>query len=170
MDAISGELLAFQDINTYVQRKIIGSIYPFNNTECEDIGGLAREKAPMIFIDAMPWQYNVILYTNLGGLYNHQGIGAGTTLSGKYVKIKDKCCLDYNEEWDDCINENSKTGDIDLGGETGDHDRDIPDDHNIGDTMAARTCFVEINHLKLITKSWVYYSQLDEQIKLIADG
>lgn len=54
VDAHSGEVLAFQDVNHYIQQQITGGVYPLTNTEiCPNaqICGTLQSGWPMPFAD-----------------------------------------------------------------------------------------------------------------------
>jgi hypothetical protein len=147
VDAHTGTVIAFQDINHYVKKKIVGGVYPLTSTEVcpsPDKCGTMQSGWPMPFADTgLPAPNN---FTNSAGLFNYTSGTVTTTLSGKYVRISDTC---------GAISESSSTGDIDLAGTNGQHDCTVPSGHSAGDTAAARSCFYEVNKLAEMARGWL---------------
>jgi hypothetical protein len=147
VDAHTGTVIAFQDINHYVKKKIVGGVYPLTSTEVcpsPDKCGTMQSGWPMPFADTgLPAPNN---FTNSAGLFEYTGGTVTTTLSGKYVRISDTC---------GAISESSSTGDIDLAGTNGQHDCTVPSGHSAGDTAAARSCFYEVNKLAEMARGWL---------------
>lgn len=151
VDAHSGKVISFVDINKYSQKKIVGSIYPVSNDEC-GIDGSATQ-SPMPYTDTgFPAPDD---YTNMGGIYNHTSGTATTHLDGKYTTISDEC---------GAINESSDTGDIDLGGTNGEHDCTVPAGHSAGDTFASRSGAAELTFINRTAAGWVNYSWLNQKL------
>jgi hypothetical protein len=147
--------------------KIIGSVYPESNNGCSDWGS-ARENTPMIFMDIRPTLFQVIYYSNLGGLfYYSEGKKLSTSLSGKYAKVEDMCCSSSGNEQYCFINEPAIGGVINLGGANGQHDCDISEGHNQGNTMAARTCAYEVSKLNRIAKGWLEYNEWLDNVDVV---
>ncbi len=151
LDAHTGEILSFIDTNKYAQKKIVGSIYPVSNDEC-GVDGTAIE-SPMPYIDTGFASPND--YTNMGGIYNYVSGNAITHLDGKYTTIADECGT---------VNESSMTGDIDLGGTSGEHDCTVPPGHSAGDTFAARSGAAELTFINRTAAGWVNYSWLEQKL------
>ena len=148
VDAHTGEILSFQDLNLYETRKIVGAIYPVSDDECCWNGGCAAPQTPMPFIDTgFPAPDD---YTNLGGFYNYTSGTATTTLSGLYTNITDTCGNPSGS---------SATGDIDLGGANGEHDCTMPAESNT--TFAARSGAAELTFINRVARGWVNYAWLD---------
>ena len=131
VDAHSGELLSFQDLNVYgTDRNVNGGHYPITY---DGIGpeGTMQDNYPMPFADITVGGP----FTDAGG--NFTGVGnATTTLNGDFIRIVDQCPGVFNE---------SSTGDIELGGTDGDVDCDTP---TSGDnTASARSGFYELNRM-----------------------
>jgi trimeric autotransporter adhesin len=135
VDALTGELIAFQDLNSYAARRVVGGVYPVSNDQ-RPPDGIEQAGWPMPF-------------TNVVGTANTFTTGSGqvtvceqgniqTTLNGQFVQIFDNC---------GAINENSAAGDLNLGTSTGD-DCTVPAGHSVGDTHSARTGFYELNRIK----------------------
>jgi hypothetical protein len=147
VDAHTGDVLAFQDTNHYVKKKIVGGVYPLTSTEAcpsADRCGTMQSGWPMPFADTGLAAPNN--FTNSAGLFEYTSGTVRTTLSGKYVKISDAC---------GAISESSSTGDIDLAGTNGQHDCTVPAGHSAGDTAAARSCFYEVNKLAEMARGWL---------------
>ncbi|OGF65024.1 MAG: hypothetical protein A2Y62_14485 [Candidatus Fischerbacteria bacterium RBG_13_37_8] len=152
VEAHSGELLALQDTNYYTTKKITGAIYPYTNDGC-GVEGKAM-MTPMIFADtgfSPPNQH-----TNLGGIYDYIAGWAITNLYGLYSNICDVSANDCTE-YTGCspIYEYSNTGDIDLEGRDGEHDKDYPLGHSEGDTFSTRTVTYELGYLNAIARGWL---------------
>ncbi len=139
VDARSGDVLAFQDTNDYIQRQLTGGVYPVtstgvcpNNATC----GTMQSQWPMPFADtglAAPASF-----TNSAGIYDYAGLAPTTTLTGRFVDVSDSCGL---------LSASSATGDIDLGGTNGQHDCVTPGFGGAGNTPASRSAFYETNKL-----------------------
>ncbi|ADO72976.1 hypothetical protein [Stigmatella aurantiaca] len=146
VDAQSGEVLAMEDDNHYLDSTIKGGVYPTTNIEtCADntVCGTIQPNSPM------PWANTGFAspnnYTDGAGVYNYSSGTVTTTLNGKYVKISDTCGTPSFS---------STTGNIDMGGETGDHDC-VTDGGGTGNTASARSCFYELNKLKEQARGWL---------------
>jgi hypothetical protein len=148
VDAHSRELLAFADRNQYVeQKKITGAVYPVTSTgRCPTPStcGLMESGWPMPFADTGLSSND---FTNGAGVFEWLGGAATTTttLSGKYVVIEDRCGV---------VEENSKVGDLDLGGQDGDHDC-ASAGASKGNTAASRTAFYELNKIAEMARGWL---------------
>jgi hypothetical protein len=146
VDAHDGEVLAFQDRNSYARRTITGGVYPLTNTDVcpnPDQCGIMQLDWPMPFADTgFPAPND---FTNSAGLYRYSGGTATTTLSGRYVKITDTCGN---------ISNSSPTGTIKLGGTPGQHDCDSGGG-SPGNTPAARTAFYQINKIAEMARGYL---------------
>jgi len=139
VDAHSGELMSFRDLNDYAEageqnlgtnRNINGGHYPITY---DGIGpeGTMQDNYPMPYADTTVGGP----FTDAGGNFTGSG-SATTTLVGRYIRIDDQCTGTFNE---------SSTGDIELGGTDGDVDCDTP---TSGDnTASARSGFYELNRM-----------------------
>jgi hypothetical protein len=129
VDARTGEILAFQDLNQYT-RKVQGGIYPVSN-DGQAPDGVEQPGFPM------PYAY--MLGTNVTTNSSGMAIGVGsevrTNLSGPYVRMHDECGV---------ANELAMCTDLDLGTSGGD-DCVVPAGHSAGDTHASRSGFYELN-------------------------
>jgi trimeric autotransporter adhesin len=146
VDAHSGELLAFQDVNRYVSKKIDGGVYPITSTEIcpsPEFCGLMQPNTPM------PWANTGLAapndFTNSAGVFNYTSGTVTTTLSGKYVKISDTC---------GAISQ-SGSGDVPLGGINGQHDCSVPAGSSPGNTSSSRSAFYEVNKIAELARGWL---------------
>ncbi len=151
VDAHSGEVLALQDIHSYVQRRITGAIYPETSTEiCPGPSvppgqcGTMQSGWPMPYVDTGFSTPNN--YTNSAGVYDWTSGTATTTLTGKYFDIHDSCGV---------VLARSGTGDIDLGGSNGDHECDAPGINGAGNTAAGRSGYHELNRIAEQARGWL---------------
>ncbi|HEX9637847.1 MAG TPA: Ig-like domain-containing protein [Acidobacteriota bacterium] len=133
VDAASGELLAFTDLNLYYDRKLRGGIYPVSN-DGQPPDGVEQPGYPIPFADAIQ-PFGTSLFSNSSGLVDDVGGLLRTTLSGQYVNINDNCGP---------IDEVLECSDLDLGSGPG-TDCDVPPGHSAGDTHSARSGFYELN-------------------------
>ncbi|MGH9464144.1 MAG: endopeptidase, partial [Thermoanaerobaculia bacterium] len=161
VDAHSGDVLALQDINQYVERAFTGGVYPLTSTGvCPDAQrcGTMQSGWPMPFADTGFAGVN----TNSAGIYNYTSGTATTTLTGPYVDIIDTC---------GAISASSATGDINLGGSNNQHDCTTPGTGGAGNTAASRSAFYEVNKLAELARGWLptntwLQSQLDTNVNI----
>jgi trimeric autotransporter adhesin len=146
VDAHSGEVLAVEDDNHYLDATIKGGIYPSTNTEIcpnNETCGTLQPNTPM------PWANTGFAspnnFTNGAGVYNYTSGTATTTLDGKYVRISDNC---------GAVSFSSATGNINMGGVNGNHDC-TTGGGGAGNTASARSCFYEINKLAEQARGWL---------------
>ena len=146
VDARSGEVIAFQDINRYDQKQVTGGVYPLTNTEiCPDASrcGVMQSGWPMPFADTgLPSPNNV---ANSAGIFDWTAGTVTTTLTGPYVNINDQC---------GATSESSNVGNLNLGGVNGQHDCTSAGS-SPGDTAAARSGFYEVNKLAEQARGWL---------------
>ncbi|HSE39930.1 MAG TPA: endopeptidase, partial [Acidobacteriota bacterium] len=147
VDAHSGEMLAFQDKNQYVNKKITGGVYPITSTgicPSAEFCGVMQSDYPM------PWANTGLAapnnFTNSAGVFNYTSGTVTTTLSGRYVRISDAC---------GAISQSSTTGDILMGGTNNQHDCTVPAGSSAGNTAAARSAFYEINKIAELARGWL---------------
>ncbi len=149
VDAHTGEVLAFQDVNQYAGKQITGGVYPLTNTEnCPNAAtcGAMQSNWPMPFADtglASPNQY-----TNSAGVFDYTSGTVTTTLTGKYVGIADTC---------GAISNSSTVGDLNLGGSNGQHDCDSAGGSS-GNTASSRSAFYEVNKLAEQARGWLPFN------------
>jgi hypothetical protein len=147
VDAHTGETLALEDDNHYLDASINGGIYPSTNTDIcpnNETCGTMQPNSPM------PWANTGLAapnnYADGAGIYNYTGGTATTTLNGKYVRISDNC---------GSISFSSTTGNMSLGGNNGNHDCTIGNGGGAGNTAAARSSFYELNKLAEQARGWL---------------
>src|SRR6185295_7177211 len=146
VDAHSGEVLALQDTNHYVNQSITGGVYPLTDTGiCPSNGtcGIMQTGWPMPFADTGFASPNN--FTNSAGIYNYTSGTATTTLTGQYVDIVDSC---------GAISNSSGTGAINLGGTNNQHDC-TTGGGSAGNTPASRSAFYEVNKLAEMARGWL---------------
>jgi len=146
VDAHSGEVLAFQDINHYVDAQITGGVYPVTSTEiCPTNGtcGVMQSGWPM------PWANTGLAspnnFTDGAGIFNYTSGTVTTTLAGRYVRISDNC---------GAISNSSTSGNLNLGGTNGQHDCTTAGG-SAGNTAASRTAFYELNRIAELARGWL---------------
>jgi hypothetical protein len=146
VDARTGDVLAMQDINHYVERQFTGGVYPLTNTGiCPNAQtcGTMQSNWPMPFADtgfAAPNNF-----TSSAGIFNYSSGTATTTLTGQYVDIVDTC---------GAVSNSSPTGAINLGGANNDHDC-TSGGGSAGNTPASRSAFYEVNKLAEMARGWL---------------
>jgi trimeric autotransporter adhesin len=146
VDAHSGEVLALQDVNHYVNQQITGGVYPLTATGiCPTPGtcGIMQTGWPMPFADTGLASPNN--FTNSAGLFNYTSGTVTTTLTGRYVDIVDTC---------GAVSNSSATGALNLGGANNQHDC-TTGGGSVGNTAAARTAFYEVNKLAEVARGWL---------------
>jgi hypothetical protein len=146
VDAHSGEVLALQDINHYVNQPITGGVYPVTATGiCPTPGtcGIMQSGWPMPFADTGLASPNN--FTNSAGIFNYTSGTATTTLTGRYVDIVDSC---------GAVSSSSATGAINMGGTNNQHDC-TTGGGGAGNTPAPRTAFYEVNKLAEMARGWL---------------
>ena len=147
VDAQTGEIVSFQDINQYASRQVTGGAYPLTSTEiCPDPTqcGILQTNVPMPFANtgfAAPNNF-----TSSAGVYDYTGGTATTTLSGRYIRMVDSC---------GAVSASSTTGAIALGGANGQHDCTTPGSGGAGNTAASRSGFYELNRLVEQARGWL---------------
>jgi hypothetical protein len=146
VDAHDGEVLAFQDINHYINKQVTGGVYPVTSTGiCPTNGtcGTMQSGWPMPFADTGLLSPNN--FTNSAGIFNYTSGTVTTTLTGRYVDIVDTC---------GAVTNSSTTGDILLGGTNNQHDC-TTGGGGAGNTPASRTAFYEVNKLAEQARGWL---------------
>ena len=146
VDAHSGEVIAFQDTNHYIDAGITGGVYPITSTEiCPTNGtcGIMQTGWPMPFADTGFASPNN--FTDSAGLYNYTSGTANTTLTGRYVDINDSC---------GAVSFNSATGNINMGGTNGQHDC-TTGGGGAGNTPSSRSAFYEVNKIAEQARGWL---------------
>jgi len=134
VDAASGEVLSFEDVNDYAQAT--GGIYPNSPTTTPEI------VRPMPFLNLSSGGA-----TNSAGLYTYPGGTVTATLTGTYVRIVDTCGAIS-------LNANTTTGDLAFGTSAG-TDCTTPGVGGVGNTHSARNQFYHVNRIKEVGRGWL---------------
>ena len=150
VDAKTGEVQGFQDLNEYVKRHVTGGVYPVTNTEtCPDNStcGVMQGSTPMPFANTgLPAPND---FTNSAGVFDFTaGSAAATTLNGRFVTI---------HTFNDPLSEAAVGGAISLGGTNGQHDFEASGT-SPGNTPAARTAFYELNKIMEIARGYLPFN------------
>jgi hypothetical protein len=147
VDAHSGEVIALQDLNQYVDKQMTGSVYPLTNTEiCPDpfTCGIMQLNWPMPFANTgLTAPDN---FTNSAGVFEYSSGTVTSTLAGRYVRITDTC---------GAPSLSSPTGDVAFGGVNGQHDCTTPGFGGGGNTAASRSGFYELNRIAEQARGWL---------------
>ncbi|MGY6553784.1 MAG: hypothetical protein ACXIUM_04585 [Wenzhouxiangella sp.] len=141
VDAHTGELLKFQDLNHYAQqRSIRGGKFPVSN-DGRLPDGVERGDMPMPFADIRVDGTLVGFSTSGGVVPAAAGSGAiSTTLTGQFVRINDNC---------GALNQSTAAGDLDLGTGTGSATNcQVEPGSSAGNTRAARTTYYGLNRIQ----------------------
>ncbi|HEY1251062.1 MAG TPA: hypothetical protein VGH97_07705, partial [Thermoanaerobaculia bacterium] len=156
VDAHSGELLSFEDLNQYAQRQIFGGVYPVSNDQRVP-DGVEQTGWPMPYADIHAG--SDVTFTDQGGNIGCIAGSISTSLAGRFLKMSDTC---------GAVNETSASGDMDLGsGPTAAAtDCTVPTGgHSAGDTKSTRTGYFELNQLIQRAKGWLPANTwLDQQL------
>ncbi|HSM14792.1 MAG TPA: fibronectin type III domain-containing protein, partial [Thermoanaerobaculia bacterium] len=130
IDAVSGEVLEFRDVNDY--GSVTGGVYQNDRPAAERV-------LPMPFAD-----YATSTYSNSAGIFS--GTSGTTALNGQYVRISDSC---------GSISKSADgTGAIALGSSSG-TDCTTPGTGGSGNTHSARTQFYNLNRIKEVGRGWL---------------
>lgn len=146
VDAHTGEVIAFQDINQYSSEQIVGGVYPLTNTgvcPTPQTCGTMQSNAPLPFADTAFAAPNN--FTNTAGIFEYTLGTSTTTLSGRYVDIFDNC---------GGVSNSSAVGTIVLGGVNNQHDC-TSGGGSAGNTAASRSAFYEVNKLAEMARGWL---------------
>jgi hypothetical protein len=147
VDAHSGEVIAFEDKNSYANATISGGVYPLTST---GICPNAQQCGTMQSNWPMPWTNTGFAspnnYTNSGGVYTYTSGTATTTNNGRYIRTTDTCGT---------LSASSATGSINLGGTNNQHDCTTPGTGGAGNTPASRSGFYELNKIKEQARGWL---------------
>jgi hypothetical protein len=134
VDAATGEILDFTDINDYVSAQANGGVYLNSPTTGAEV------------VRPMPYA-NISSggFTNSGGVYNNT-TSVTSSLAGQYVKITDTCGT---------ISQASDgSGNIVFGTSTG-TDCTTPGHGGAGNTHASREQFYQVNRIKEVGRGWL---------------
>ncbi|HET9229371.1 MAG TPA: fibronectin type III domain-containing protein [Thermoanaerobaculia bacterium] len=129
VDAVTGEVLEFRDINEYAQ--VTGGV--------KFLG--VPQNRPLPFANVSSGGF-----TNSAGVYTWPGGTVTSTLNGQYVRISDNC---------GSISQSANgSGDILFGGTSG-TDCSTPGSGGAGNTFSARGQFYHVNRAKEIARGWL---------------
>jgi fibronectin type 3 domain-containing protein len=133
VDAATGELLAFEDVNDYAQ--VTGGAYPVSPT-------VGPEQ-----VRAMPYaDLSSGGFANSAGIYSFGGGTVTSLLAGQFVKINDTC---------GAISQASDgSGNIAFSTSAG-TDCTTPGHGGAGNTHASRTQFYQVNRIKEVGRGWL---------------
>ncbi len=139
VDAHSGELLSFQDINHYAQQRTVqGGKFPVSNDGSAP-DGVEQAGFPMPYADIRVGATQVGFATTGGVVPAAAGAGPfSTTLTGQYVRINDNC---------GAVNASTDSGDLDLGTGVGTNCQ-VPPGSSAGNTRSARTTYYGLNRIQ----------------------
>lgn len=141
VDAHSGELLSFEDLNHYAQqRSVRGGKFPVANDGLPP-DGVEQDGFPMPFADIRVGGTQIGFATSGGVVPEAAGSDPiSTTLTGQYVRINDNC---------GAVNESTEDGDLDLGVGTGSATNcQVQPGSSAGNTRSARTAFYGLNRIQ----------------------
>jgi len=139
VDAHSGELLSFEDLNHYAQQRVVqGGKFPISNDQLPPDGS-EQAGFPMPFADIRVGGTQIGFATTGGVVPEAAGTGPiSTTLTGQYVRINDNC---------GAVNQATAGGDLDLGTGTGTNCQVEPGS-SAGNTRSARTAYYGLNRIQ----------------------
>ncbi|HEX4962143.1 MAG TPA: fibronectin type III domain-containing protein [Thermoanaerobaculia bacterium] len=135
IDATTGEVLEFSDVNEYAAAQVSGGTYLNSPTTGSEV------VRPTPFANVSSGGFS-----NSGGVYNFTSGTVTSTLSGQFVKITDTC---------GAISQGSDaSGNIAFGTSTG-TDCTTPGHGGAGNTHASREQFYQVNRIKEVVKGWL---------------
>ena len=140
VDATSGKILEFRDINEYAAAQVTGGA---------KFLGVAQTR-PMPFANVSSGGF-----TNSAGVYNYTSGTVTSTLAGQYVRITDNC---------GAISQSSGTGGNILFGTSAGNNCTTPGSGGAGNTHSARTQFYHVNRAKEIARGWITRTWLTNQL------
>lgn len=144
VDAISGEVLSFQDTVDYLQA--VGAVFPFSN-DGNDAKGSLQGGWPM------PFMMVGSTTTDSGGNYALTG-SQTAKLTGPYVEMRDLCGTGYTSPTTYGIAEITSANGIDWGGMSisSGTDCDTPGFGTAANTHSSRSGFYEVSTCDLFDK------------------
>jgi trimeric autotransporter adhesin len=129
VDAVTGEVLEFRDVNDYAQ--VTGSV--------KFLGTPTNRPMPFANISSGG-------FANSAGIFTFGGSTVTSSLAGQYVRVVDNC---------GAISQSSNaSGDINFGGTTG-TDCTTPGSGGAGNTFSSRGQFYHVNRAKEIARGWL---------------
>jgi len=135
VDASTGELLSFADVNDYATAQVNGGVFPFSPT----VGPEAVRALPFADVSGVG-------FANSGGLYNFPGGTVTSALAGQYVRIADTCgAISLAADG---------SGAIAFGTSAG-TDCTTPGLGGAGNTHSSRTQFYHVNRIKEVGRGWL---------------
>jgi hypothetical protein len=146
VDAGTGEVVSFQDVNDYTTEQIRGGVYPLTSTEIcptPQTCGTMQSGWPMPFADTGLASPNN--FTNSAGNFQWTSGTVTTTLTGRFIDIVDTC---------GAISNSSTTGTLDLGGVNGQHDCTSAGG-SAGNTASSRSSYYELNKIAELARGWL---------------
>jgi hypothetical protein len=165
VDARTGEVLAFQDINHYADRQVSGGVYPVTSTGVCSVPnkcGVMQPGWPMPFANTGLAAPNN--FADSGGIFDWTSGTTTTTLSGDFVRVVDTC---------GAISLSSTTGTLAMGGTNGQHDCTTPGIGGAGNTAASRSAFYEVNKIAEMARgylpgnNWLANVQLTANVNIV---
>jgi hypothetical protein len=135
VDATTGEILSFDDVNKYVQAQVSGGVY----LESPATGGEVLR--PFANADVSTGGF-----ANGGGVYSYTSGTVTSTLKGRYVKITDSCGT--------LSQVSDPSGNIAFG-TSGGTDCATPAHGGAGNTHAAREQFYQVDRVKGVVRGWL---------------
>jgi hypothetical protein len=133
VDATTGEMLSFDDVNEYVSAQATGGTY----LNSPATGSEVVRPAPYLTLGSTA--------TNSAGIYNNT-VAVTSNYSGTYVKITDTC---------GSISQASDgSGNVAFGTSTG-TDCTTPGHGGAGNTHSAREQFYQVNRIKEVVRGWL---------------
>jgi hypothetical protein len=133
VDAATGEILEFQDVNAYAQ--VTGGVHPSSYVFSEEI------VLPMPYADLSSGGY-----ANSAGQFTLGSDNPSSTLTGKHVDISDSCGP---------ISQSANTFGSIAFGTSGGTDCATPGSGGGGNTHAARTQFYHLNRILEVGRGWL---------------
>jgi hypothetical protein len=135
VDATTGEVLSFDDVNKYASAQATGGTY-LNSPATG-----AEVVRPMPYANLSSGGF-----ANSAGLYTFGGAAITSTLAGQYVKITDTC---------GAISQGSDgAGNLAFGTSTG-TDCITPGHGGVGNTHSSREQFYQANRIKEVVRGWL---------------
>jgi hypothetical protein len=133
VDATTGEVLSFDDVNKYASAQATGGTY----LNSPATGSEVVRPAPYLTLGSTT--------TNSAGIYNNTA-AVTSTLAGTYVKITDTC---------GAISQASDgSGNVAFGTSTG-TDCTTPGHGGAGNTHSSREQFYQVNRIKEVVRGWL---------------
>ncbi|HEY3568118.1 MAG TPA: hypothetical protein VGP73_09320 [Thermoanaerobaculia bacterium] len=133
VDAATGEVLSFEDINEYVSAQATGGTYLNSPTTGSEV------------VRPVPYATVGTTTTNSAGIYNFTS-AVTSNLSGTYVRISDTC--------GSISQASDASGNIAFGTSTG-TDCTTPGHGGAGNTHSSREQYYQVNRIKEVVRGWL---------------